>query len=203
MSNLVAFVAFHALALMQACPFIPENKPKHNYLVKIFDADASTTELDEIKALLNNARNNFSVPGVPNSMQYESIEKIVRRQQGFCKSDMLVDLVYFTVKTINPINATFYGCDSILFRNVKITFIDQATRKKRDYWNLSGAINWDFNSTFCKCEDDWNRFLKCGRDERMDLITANSNLFFVILATYAGLILFMVCMYRIIWKLCV
>lgn len=116
---------------------------------------------------------------------------------------MLIHLVYFTVKTTKPTNATFYGCDSILFRNVKITFIDRETRRKKDYWNLNGVINWDFNSTFCKCEDDWNRFLKCGKDERMESVTENSRLFLVILATYIGLMLFMVCMYRIIWKLCV
>lgn len=78
MSYLVALVALHTLTLMQACPVVPENQPKYNFLVNVFDADASTTELDEIKALLDIARNNISLPGVPNSMQYESIENIVR-----------------------------------------------------------------------------------------------------------------------------
>lgn len=200
----VVFVVFQAFAVsIQACPVIPKNQPKFNFLVNIFDAQASTTNLEEIKALLDDARSNFTLPGVPDSMQFESIEIYVRRQQGFCKGDTRVDLVYYTLRIKSPINATFYGCDFVTHRNVKITFIDQMARKEGLFSNLSDVIDRSFNATFCRCEEDWNSFLSCKRDEKLESIAASSDLFLIILASYTGFMLFIVCLYKTVRNICI
>lgn len=170
---------FLGAVAVQGCQTIPENSERNNILVHSFDAEASHMSLEDLSVLLNTTADKYLLHKIMNSTQIDSISSLPINATGFCGIDKQLDLVLITMRTNQSVKAVFYGCNLHFKRNVKIFLIEKGAQDKKFNQFMSEKNNWEYNSSFCKCSEDFNRAQNC-----TDTSESNVTLAMLIITVY-------------------
>lgn len=183
---------FLGIASVQSCQKFHENSQGNNFLVTSFDAESSLTSLEELGDLMQQDRDFLVFPRILSWLQFTGFSASSLNKSGFCDGEESLEIILFTIHTNETVRAAFYGCCLHSIRNVKIIVIDELTRNKGIDQFKDETINWKFNSTFCKCKEDYERIKNCDLEEKSELLEFNTVLALLVAAFYIAILLIVI-----------